>query len=33
MNFEITWGMNVTFPWLEKIHDYVWSEEEEEEDA
>lgn len=26
MKFEVKWGINVEFPWLEKIHDYVWSE-------
>lgn len=29
MNFEIKWGINIEFPWLEKIHDYVWQEEDE----
>ncbi len=32
MNFEFKWGFNVEFPWLEKIHDYVWSPEEEEDE-
>lgn len=31
MRFEINWGFNVEFPWLEKIHDYVWTPEEDEE--
>lgn len=31
MNFEISWGMNINFPWLEKIHDYVWSEDDDDE--
>ena len=30
MNFEIKWGVNIEFPWLEKIHDYVWTEDESE---
>lgn len=25
MNLEFKWEINVEFPWLEKIHDYVWS--------
>lgn len=24
MNFEFKWGFAFEFPWLEKIHDYVW---------
>ena len=31
MVFELKWSMNVHFPWLEKIHDYVWPGEEEDE--
>ncbi len=32
MRFEINWGFNVEFPWLDKIHDYVWSEDEDEDE-
>lgn len=32
MNFEIKWGMHIHFPWLDKIHDYVWTEEDEEDE-
>jgi len=28
MRLEFNWGFNVEFPWLEKIHDYVWTGEE-----
>lgn len=31
MRFEISWGINLEFPWLEKIHDYVWAGEDEDE--
>lgn len=24
MNFEVKWGFSFEFPWLEKLHDYVW---------
>lgn len=24
MNFEFKWAISLDFPWLEKIHDYVW---------
>lgn len=24
MRFELQWAFNIEFPWLEKIHDYVW---------
>jgi hypothetical protein len=30
MNFEFKWGFSLEFPWLEKIHDYVWEGEEDE---
>jgi hypothetical protein len=30
MNFEFKWAFSVEFPWLEKIHDYVWEGEEDE---
>lgn len=30
MRFEVNWQFNLDFPWLEKIHDYVWSEEDDE---
>lgn len=33
MNFEMKWGLNLEFPWLEKIHDYVWQEEEDNEES
>lgn len=25
MRLEINWSIDVEFPWLEKIHDYVWT--------
>jgi hypothetical protein len=31
MKFEVTWAVNFYFPWLEKIHDYVWPGDEEDE--
>lgn len=31
MNFEFKWGLSVEFPWLDKIHDYVWTEDEDDE--
>jgi hypothetical protein len=31
MNFEFKWGFAVEFPWLEKIHDYVWTGDDEDE--
>lgn len=33
MNFEVKWSMSFEFPWLEKIHDYVWTPEEEEDNV
>lgn len=30
MRVELNWAVNIDFPWLEKIHDYVWAEEEDE---
>lgn len=29
MRFEFNCGLNVEFPWLDKIHDYVWTPEDE----
>jgi hypothetical protein len=31
MRLEFNWGVNIDFPWLEKIHDYVWPGEDEDE--
>jgi hypothetical protein len=32
MNFEFKWGFALEFPWLEKVHDYVWPGEDEDDE-
>lgn len=32
MHFEVKWGFSLEFPWLDKIHDFVWEGDEENED-